>query len=491
MSQIVVHGCGDLAWGRPSSSALFGRGWMRGRIADRVAVTADGGSGGMADDWVRLAEELDRQVASSAAPQALAPMPVEVQRTTGEGPPPGGLLLPWSRLVADQADSVTHELGGAGVLVTPGHWWLLEAGRQLLEAWAAAGWSWAPLETVLERRFPGRPRCVSASGSWLRIADPEGPLTFANGDDAARAQAAAVEVLALARQTLGADLGARYQQEEESASAWFTHHVVVRSVIAAMAARQPRIELGAGAATLFRFSTAEGAERYRSLNSLRFAIALPLVRSVWWKRLTEPDFLQKPDGAPYPGIAWEGRSTVLLEGPAASHIFSFLAFRGVPLEQIDPASLEEAADLGTALPHPSPSHSAPQEAPEPSAAAAPGALPAPPMAALPVASPLAAPTAPTSAPAAPTAAASSPAALAAAASPTAAPVNPIFDLEDFVPNQISLPPEHRPGRILVWLDGAAVDPRRLHQAGRPGLYTIDGVIAHGAIVRVDYETPTS
>src|ERR1700730_584969 len=79
------------------------------------------------------------------------------------------LVPAWKEFPAAQARWVMRELGGAGVLATPGSWRASEKGRQALAAWAGEGWSWVALEEMVERRFAGVGRFAAAAGLWLRL----------------------------------------------------------------------------------------------------------------------------------------------------------------------------------------------------------------------------------------------------------------------------------------------------------------------------------
>ncbi len=513
MSRIVVLGCGDLAWGRPTASELFGRQWSRGRFADRVQLPKGGGADGLGENWVSLAEELDSSVASHPLTPFAPALRIAVEHAASREAAQGAPLPSWTSLAGGQATRTTRDLGGPGVLVTPWHWLHLPAGRQLLEVWALEGWNWVAIEHLLRRRFDHETRFVAASGSWLRLFEADRQLIFANGDDAARAHMAAREVLAAARQQLGDELAARYRQEEEAASSWYTLQVVARRLIAALAAREPSVEMEAAGGELFRFSSVTAAHRYHLLTGLRFKIDLPPARSVWWRKVTEQGFLSDLDGRPQAGITWEQRPTVLLEGPTVSQLRGLLTFRGASLVQLDPSSLEEAIELGAALPPPT---APPVDAADEAAVAARAEVtPEAPAASLAafgeqIAAPAAeGPPVPpresvigevtSSAPPSPltvTPVAADPAPelpvpfpQGAAAAPTAAaPAELLARLLLLPPHQFSLPLVHRPGHMWVAIDDVAVDPVHLRQIAPGGTYAIQGLdVGHGAVLRVDYE----
>src|SRR5436305_13167893 len=76
MTRILILGCGELAWGRPSESALFGRQWTRGRLSEKIGLGAGGPLPGTTAglDWVTLADEVERQRAWRPA-ASLGPEP--------------------------------------------------------------------------------------------------------------------------------------------------------------------------------------------------------------------------------------------------------------------------------------------------------------------------------------------------------------------------------------------------------------------------------
>jgi hypothetical protein len=441
MTRILILGCGELASGRPSESALFGRQWTRGRLSERIGLGAGGPLPGTTAglDWVTLADEVERQQAWRPA----VPLGPEPNLLIGKAKPAQAPLLPaWPDLALSQAQWATRELGGAGVLVTPGEWLESAAGRQLLTAWAGEGWSWAALEQVLRKRYSADVRCVAASGLWLRVLGREGGCTFANGPEAARALELAPAILDRALEKLDPELAGRWRREEEPASGWYVHQQIARRIAQALKHGRTSVDLTDGG-VLFRFSMAEAQERYRPLSELRIEVALPAEALPWWEQVSRPGYLRSPEGVSHPGIRWEGGKTVLLEGAESRQLASSLALRGLTWEEVDPARLEEALELGSPLPSP-PAAEPVDEAPPPTAAPEP--------------------------------------------QPD---LDKVTAFHAFQPQTFSLADvEHRPDRVRVWLDGRRVEAGNVRRSTRHGVYTIEGVpVPHGAIVRIDFEPP--
>ena len=441
MTRILILGCGELAWGRPSESALFGRQWTRGRLSEKIGLGAGGPLPGTTAglDWVTLADEVERQRAWRPA-ASLGPEP---NLLIGKVKPAQAPLLPtWQDLVLSQALWATRELGGAGVLVTPGEWLESIAGRELLEAWAGEGWSWATLEQVLRKRYSTDVRCVAASELWLRVLEREGGCAFANGPEAARALALAPAILDRALEKLGSDLAGRWRMEEAPASGWYVYQQIARRITQALKGGRTTVDLTDGG-VLFRFSTLEAQERYRALSELRIEVALPAEALPWWEQVSRPGYLRSPEGVSHAGIRWEGGKTVLFEGAESRQLASSLAFRGLTWEEVDPARLEEALELGSPLP--------PLPAAEPVDEAQPPAVePAP-----------------------------------------QSDLDKVTAFPTFQPQTFSLADvEHRPDRVRVWLDGRRVEAGNVRRSTRHGVYTIEGIpVPHGAIVRIDFEPP--
>jgi hypothetical protein len=513
MSRILILGCGDLAWGRPSTSPIFGREWSRGRLSDKICFGPEDPQPGDAPglDWVSLAEELDRRMAWCPA-AALESVPrITVLHSEPMSPPP---LPAWQELAGIQAQWASREVGGAGVLVTPGDWQDAIQGRQLLAAWAGEGWSWAPLEEVLRKRFASGVRVISASGSFLRVTQPEGGLVLANGPEAALALGIVPAILDRALEELAPELASRWRLEEEPLSGWYVYQQMTHKITKALREDRTRVELGGSAhfrispegrmiidergisGVLFRFSSAEAQEQYQALLALRLTVELTASPVSWWKKVSQPGFLRSPEGAPHPGIQWEDRKTILLEGTEIRKLSSYLTLRNVAQEEVDPARFEEALELGSPLPmRPKDAAAkAPIETPAPCVAMAVDSVPVGP--AEPAMAPAASPS---------VAAANSAAPLGLAPSRRDRPAAPlpqpegdekteeaekVTTLAAFLPNQLSLEVPHRPDRVQVWLDGRRVESANVRHSTRRGLYTIEGVaVPHGAVVRVDFEPP--
>jgi len=498
MSRILVLGCGELAWGRPSTSSLFGRQWNRGRLSPTIGFGPDGPIPGeeSGQDWVTLAEELDGRMAWLPSKE-LGPAPPSLTILKGEAAT-APLLPTWPELALSQARWATRELGGAGVLITPKDWLELPAGRQLLEAWTLEGWSGVALEEALGKRYPASARCVSSCGLWVRVMQSEEGCVFANGSEAAHALELVPAILDLALQQTDPDLAARWRREESPESGWYVRQRIARKIAKALRDGRPTVDLterspfqlssegkmviGAKGTSgaLFRFSSLEAQERYQALSTLRITVELPSLAVSWWEQVSQPGFLRSSDGASHPGILWGDRKTVLLEGMEIRKLSSYLTLRNLPQEEMDPSRLEEALEMGSFLKVQS-KDAAPKEPVEVSA----------PREGRPA----------TSAPAHP----AEPAA-AQGSSPQTAERGPVLPqpegsekkeetekvtaLPAFLPQQLSLEVPHRPDRVQVWLDGRRVESGNVHHSARQGLYTIEGVaVPHGAVVRVDFEPP--
>jgi hypothetical protein len=526
MSRILILGCGELAWGRPSTSALFGRQWNRGRLSDNICFGPDGPLPGETPglDWVTLAEELDRRMAWRPA-AALGPAPSIVVSCGEPMSPP--ILPAWQEVAGIQARWATKELGGAGVLVTPKEWREPIQGRQLFEAWASEGWSWASLEEALQKRFSPDCRFISASGSFLRVMQPEGGLVLANGSEAARAVEMAPAILDRALEQLDPGLASRWRLEEEPESDWYFHQQLVRKLTKALREGRTKVELGGSSlfrvsgegrmiidprgtsGVLFRFSSTAAQERYEALSTLRITVEWPDVAVPWWEQASQPGFLRSAQGVSHPGIRWADRKTVLLEGMEIRQLSGYLAARDLPQEEMDPARLEEALEIGSPLPSPSteaggkaPPASA--EAPAPRGATAVESAPvrlAEPAAPPPVAAGAAMPK--NAVPSADPDFALPRAEPASAPEPIvqeilSQPAQGVGQTEEpeattlaaFLPHQFSLEVPHRPDRVQVSIDGQLIEQGNVRRSTLQGLYTIEGVaVPHGAIVRVDFDPP--
>src|SRR6185369_11870052 len=319
MNRILVLGCGELAWGRPSQSALFGRQWTRGRLSEKIGLGVEGPLTGTTAglDWVTLADEVERQ----RAWRPKVPLESAPNLLFRKAQPAKSSLLPtWQELARSQALWATRELGGVGVLVTPKEWRESIAARQLLAAWASEGWSWATLEQVLRKRYSAGTRCVSASGLWVRVLEREGGCTFANGPEAARALELASAILDRAMEQLSPELAGRWRREEESASGWYVHQQLARRIAQALKEGKTTVDLadstdsGSPSGVLFRFSSHEAQDRYRALSALRVKVVLPAAALPWWDKVSQPNLLFSPEGVAHSGVRWEERKTVLLEG---------------------------------------------------------------------------------------------------------------------------------------------------------------------------------
>jgi|GEM_PF-4229397 len=535
MNRILVLGCGELAWGRPSQSALFGRQWTRGRLSEKIGLGVEGPLTGTTAglDWVTLADEVERQ----RAWRPKVPLESAPNLLFRKAQPAKSSLLPtWQELARSQALWATRELGGVGVLVTPKEWRESIAGRQLLAAWASEGWSWATLEQVLRKRYSAGTRCVSASGLWVRVLEREGGCTFANGPEAARALELASAILDRAMEQLSPELAGRWRREEESASGWYVHQQLARRIAQALKEGKTTVDLadstdsGSPSGVLFRFSSHEAQDRYRALSALRVKVVLPAAALPWWDKVSQPNLLFSPEGVAHSGVRWEERKTVLLEGAESRQLAGYLSFHGLEREEVDPARLEEALELGSPLPPlleeaegRAPASSAKVAIPLSAPPTSPAAEPAPPKASAPepaVVTNVGPPSVELSPP--------GPVAVTRSAPPAASQLVPepkaqeeedllssaatfaddepiaeipvalsdesddkLTALPTFQPQTFSLADvQHRPDRVRVWLDGSRVEPANVRRSTRHGVYTIEGIpVPHGAIVRIDFEPP--
>lgn len=531
MSRILVFGCGELAWGKPSTSRLFGRQWTRGRLPDGVCFGPDGPIPGESPglDWVTLAGELDRQVVWQPD-KALGPSPMI---TLSRGEPVRAPILPdRTELARLQAHWATQELGGAGVLIAPKEWWELGQGRQLLEAWAAEGWSFAALEEVLAKRFPPGVRFICASESWLRVVQTDNGFVCANGSEAHRALEMSQAILNSALGELDAALADRWRNEEEPLSGWYVRQQLTQKIAKALRQGRPKVELGGGAlfhvskegrmivdasgtsGVLFRFSSAEAQTRYEALSALRITVELlPAATVQWWDQVARSRFLRSAAGVFLRGFRWDDCKTVLLEGAEIRQISKYLSDHGLPQEEIDPARLEEALTLGSPLPVlpkemvRRAATSEPGEASARHGATAGVSTPAgltEPFPLSPVAPDLASIKSAVTSEAQRGEVSNQPSALVTGVEPapekslpqpdhsTSASPAPEAEtdrtLADFLPNQFTLDVAHHPDRVEVWLDGRLIEQENVRRSARRGLYTIEGItVPHGAIVRVDFE----
>jgi hypothetical protein len=549
VNNVVVAGCGELAWGRPSLSALGGRQWKRGRFFEAIHLGQEallpGNTPG--DDWIKPSDEIDRLDGWSPA-AALGP-PARFSLLPGQATA-APLVPAWREFPAAQARWVTRELGGTGILVTPGGWRASEKGRQALEAWAGEGWSWAALEEIVGQRIAGvgqpiagASRFAAAAGLWLRLTQGRESTVLPNGTEAARALEITSSLIGFALGRLDGVVAARWRNEEEGASGWVVRQQAARRIMAALVAGQTRIELGTEA-PLFHFSSDAARRRYAVLAAMSIAIEVRPVAVAWWERVTEPGFLHSRQGIPHPGIDWSQPSTIVLQGPEIRQLSNHLAAQGLPRELADPARLGEALEEQQAPPasppplRPEPAAPRPQEI-KPAAVAAPArprkAKAPPPDAAperqeatVPPAAAEPAPTAPAPSPAAapaPQASAAAPVPPASSAIPmppaaAAAPEPPaevpaaaaaqeggetqdaaaasgaeteileidgVSTLPWYQPSRIDLDVAHHPERMRVWVDGKRIEPANIRRS-RQGYLTLDGAaVPHSAIVRIDFD----
>jgi len=444
MSKVLVLGCGDLAWGKPSKSSPFSRRGNRGRLPEEIRPALEGLSPSSPDvpDAVRLADEIE-ELAAWVPTRALFGPPPKITVETGdraEGP----ILPAWSEFVATQARWVTQTLDGPGVLVTPGDWLAPGKGRSMLEVWAGEGWSWASLEVAVKGRYPPQDRIASASGLWVRLIEEGEGMVCANGPEAARAVEVAPLVLAAAVQSLGEREAEEWRRDEEPQTGWYARQRIRRGIIAALKQGRTRAKLGAHA-SLFGFSSPEASQRFRELSRVRIGVTLEPPAVPWWEWIAEPGFLESPAGVLHRGIRWRDRKTVLLESEAIRQLANHLAYKGLPREEVYPAGFEEILGAGGALP---PFARDPDSSAEETGAGdtlSDNILEPP-------------------------------------------PAPPLTVLADYRPDQFSLDLLRNPERPRVLIDGERVGQENVRRSSRDGGYTIAGrAVAHGAVVRIDYE----
>lgn len=447
MSRVVVLGCGDLAWGEPAKSSTFGRRGSRGHLPEAIRPTPEGLRPSSADvpDAIRLADEVE-MLSTSVPTRAIFGAAPKIAVETGnrtEGP----ILPPWPEIVAVQARWVTQTLGGAGVLVTPGDWQAPGKGRSLLEVWVGEGWSWAPLEVAIRGRYLPQNRIASSSGLWLRLTEEGGGVVCANGPEAARAVEVAPLALEAAVQSLGEREAAEWWREEEPQTGWYTRQRIHRGIVAALKEGRTRVELG-GRASLFGFSNEEALKRWRGLVGVRILMFLELPAVPWWEWIAEPGFLESPVGMLHVGIRWRDRKTILLESEAIRQLANHLAYKGLPREEVDPAGLEEALNVGGGLPP---------------------LLLDPEISAEAISSPSAKRDLPDDIEQVP-------------------PPLPLTALAEYRPDQFSLDLLRDPERPRILIEGKRVTVENVRRSARDGVYKIVGsAVAHGSIVRIDYE----
>jgi hypothetical protein len=455
MSMVLVLGCGDLAWGRPSKSNRFGQQWSHGHVPSELHPTPEGPRPAAPDalDGVRLADEIEGLFAWSPT-RALFGPPPKVEVVSGDRPE-GPLLPSWSDFVVFQARWATRTLDGPGVLVTPGDWLASGKGRSLLEVWAGEGWSWAPLEVALRGKYLPLDRIASSSGLWLRLTDEGGSLVCANGPEAARAVEVVPLALEAAVQALGGREAMEWWREEEPQTGWYARQRIRRGILAALKQGRTRVELGAQA-SLFGFSSAEALQRFVGLAGVRISMDLEPVTVPWWEWIAEPGFLGSPAGGPHTGIRWRERKTVLLESEGTRQLANHLAYKGMPREEVDPAGFEEALGAGGALPAPPPDPKSPEEALFISSVEGSGDV------------------------------GSLPDEIEEIPPPPPPPL--LTALADYRPDQFSLGVLHSHERLRVLIDGEQIGQENVRYSVGDGSYTIAGrAVAHGSIVRIDYE----
>jgi hypothetical protein len=340
----LLLGCGKLIW-----SEVAGKGFepKTGRLDETIPLSAEGLPYGSEPGpvGVSLADELDGQSAWKPSHDLRAGFKVEVNRERDLPSPP---LPAWGALAAAQAQWVTAQRGGTGVLLTPLDWGKSDRGRELLQAWAEQGWSWAPLEEVLWKERSEEDRFVAMNGLWLRLTEPLGRLVVASSMEAALAVEAAAFVLERILEEGRSALAATWRGDEEPQSGWFTRQRLTRELLAALKKGQTRIRLGEASSPIFRFSS--GAHRaFGSLTGLRVTIHLPQVpMHFWWDQLMEEGFLLSPEGElRTSGINWADRPTVVLDASDGETrpFNNYLKIRSFPATPLDPARLESTIQL--------------------------------------------------------------------------------------------------------------------------------------------------
>ncbi len=513
MSRLLVYGCGDLAWARRPDVA-FGPHWETGRLSHQLDLRSPREGG--APITVGLTDELDWQ--AGWMPSRESPRPqVEIHRG---GAPVVPVLPPWRELADVQVKWITGQLEGSGVLVTPRAWRESRPGRAFLRAWARAGWTWAPLEEVLQRKFTAGPRLVTAGPSWLRVTEPSGAAVIPNCAEAALAVELVEPILASALEAAGESEAAEWRRHEQPGSGWFTRVQIIHRATAALHEGRGSVELGSPEAPLFMFSSAEAQERFRALAELRLTVDLPsLSAAIWWQQVAEPELLRPPEGASRrPSFRWNDLETILIEhqGGAAERptrdLERYLKFNGLPRRVADPAELVEASevasDLGgrlerwdaedreaeqrTAADAETPPREAPppRETPPPREASPPREAPPPRRTPVPRETPPAEAAEPSAAPPL------DPEDLGTEAAAGNVPAVRAADpLHDFRPELVAVDEPHRTEYLKIWVDGVPIDQENIHPAelgdGRIG-YSIEGAsssrrLARGAVVRVDFE----
>lgn len=350
--KILVYGCGDLAWAQSDGSpdSPFGEDWLTGHFSEALPLD-DGGT-----EAVSLCDEIDTQAGWWPARE-----PPQVRVEIHHGRRAATAALPaWEDLSARQADRITREIRGSGVLVTPQAWSRKPRGREFLRAWGRLGWRWVALEAVLDRKFPAETRFASACSTWLRIHEPGGSAVVPNGAEASCAQEVAPFILGKVLEAADSKQAEAWHTQEKPRSGWFTRQQIVGRIADALREGRRSVELGGPDAPLFRFSSADASEHFAELAALRITIDLPpLSAAIWWEQIAEPPFLQSPPGtAGGPAFRWEALETILLGNPLADALSSapeirslhtYLRFNGRPLRLIDPVTLTEAIEIGQDL----------------------------------------------------------------------------------------------------------------------------------------------
>lgn len=504
MSSVVVLGCGELAWARPSLSPLGDRQWKRGRFLETIHLGQGGLLPGSApgEDWIKPSDEIDRLDGWSPA-AALGP-PARFSLLGGqpaEAPP----VPAWPDFATAQARWVTRELGAAGFLVTPAAWRTSEKGRQLLSVWAGEGWSWNSLEEVVGRRIAGAGRFAASAGLWLRVMQGRQSTVLPNGPEAARAIEVASSLIGFALGRLDGAAAARWRREEESSSGWVVRQQAARRIMGGLLAGRTTVELGTEA-PLFHFSSEAARRRYEVLAAMRVAVEVPPAPMSWWDRVSEPGFLLSRQGLPHPGIEWREPKTILLQGPDIRQLAGHLAARNLPRELADPARLEDVLAPQVLPPQPSPE--LPRAAAEPPPPGAESRTPPVPFASPEgTGQPSPLPPAAVQAAVRPEAAAAIQAQVQAAvhaevqgqvqleveaAAEGRAPteiqeIGGVSTLPTYQPSRFSLDVAHQAERMRVWVEGQRIEPGDVRRS-RQGHYTLDGAkVAHGAVVRIDFD----
>jgi hypothetical protein len=551
VERVLVWGCGGMRWfrldqgpfGAHWESGLFGsftglsnRGTQHGLLSyvpspveGRVSLAAVMDA---AEVW-RPGEEF----AGEAGIERLQPQPGAI-KTVVEMPERAAL----ARAIASWA---SVELGGVGALVVRSCWNSPEA-QEILHGFSEVGWELAIVEEALP--VDSGNRLLTTDGLFVHIEDADGTLIMPSDPHAARALAQADRVYKAMLGMVGAPVAAAWYGREDARQGWFCKQQIAFRLAHGLRAGDADIALGGAEAPVFGALQDTSRAAFADLYALRVQVQVPPAdTSDWFQKASWPGFLRNRSGRiRIAGLDWSARTTLEFEGPDTRPELAFmLGMQGHPRKTVAAKRVREG--LGAVLPFqqrfpaflargqepipvdapeirgpdrkppptmvPAEPDPVPQDVPAPAPVAAPEpAAPAP----FPTTRPTAPPPAPaptrTPAPTRPPPVAEVPPVVAEPPpslheAPTLVPppdpppepppridlpTPPAPERRPFHPQRFELHVPHRPETMRVWVDGKVLRQPELQPIGGTRgdvrLLQIDGVdLAHGAVVRVDYD----